>query len=82
MIEGNLMITLWLSGCSELGAKTRLTIRASGTEPKIKVYVECQSKEAKDLARHDAERALKAVSDTWFKDERFVIEERWKYIVQ
>ena len=36
VVEDNLMITLWLSNSTELQEGVRLTIRASGTEPKIK----------------------------------------------
>ena len=36
VLSDNMMITLWLSNNSELQEGVRLTIRASGTEPKIK----------------------------------------------
>ena len=36
VLPDNMMITLWLSKSSELQEGVRLTIRASGTEPKIK----------------------------------------------
>ena len=77
VVPGNLMITLWMSGSSELGDGTRVTIRASGTEPKIKVYIECRSKSGKDIARRGALVTLQAVIATWFCDRQFVIEERW-----
>ncbi|CAF9917801.1 MAG: hypothetical protein GOMPHAMPRED_001382 [Gomphillus americanus] len=78
VVPGNLMITFWMSGPSELGDSTRVTIRASGTEPKIKIYIECKSRSGKDVARNGALRTLQAVIATWFRDKQFVIEERWQ----
>lgn len=79
-VKGNLMITIWLTGSSKIGDTARVTIRASGTEPKVKIYVECKSKQGKDTARNGAAEILRAVAKTWFQDKRFTIEERWKHI--
>ena len=81
IVKGNLMITLWLTGSSKLGDSTRVTVRASGTEPKVKIYIECKSKDGKDVAKDGAVQVLRAVAKTWFQDKRFVIEERWRDIV-
>lgn len=81
VVEGNLMVTCWLKGHPSLGEGTRVTIRASGTEPKVKIYVECKDRTSKDAARNGALMVLRAVTRTWFQDSRFMIEERWKNIV-
>ena len=58
------MITCWLSpveGKEEHKCEgTKFTIRASGTEPKIKVYLECWDK-SEEKAQEGAKAVLKAM---------------------
>ncbi|KAL9000884.1 MAG: hypothetical protein Q9169_000639 [Polycauliona sp. 2 TL-2023] len=60
------MITCWLDG-SDSDKGIRFTVRASGTEPKIKLYLECRSKH-QDSARKGADQALQYLRKTWFHD--------------
>ena len=62
------MITCWLGpveGMEEQCEGTRFTIRASGTEPKIKIYLECWDGSA-ERAREGAKAVLKAVKVSIF----------------
>jgi phosphoglucomutase len=52
----------------ELDGHVRLTIRASGTEPKIKVYIECHCHH-RDDARKGADETLGALWKEWLKPE-------------
>ena len=69
------MITCWLSGNAHDDG-IRFTIRASGTEPKVKLYLECQSRSQAN-ARIGAAEMLKIINATWFQDKRLVLEERY-----
>lgn len=81
VVRGNLMVTLWLSAGAEgqavLQDGVRCTVRASGTEPKVKVYVECRSAIGRAEARYGAVAVMRAVLQTWFSGEGMLIEERW-----
>ena len=66
------MITCWLES-------VRFTIRASGTEPKIKIYLECPNKD-QEVARADALTVLKRISSEWFGDPKLVIEQKYAYL--
>lgn len=81
VVEGNRMVTLWLNGVEELEKGVRVTIRASGTEPKVKIYVECQSRNGREQARQGAVLVLKAVAKTWFGNESLQVEERWEDVL-
>jgi phosphoglucomutase len=52
----------------ELNDHVRLTIRASGTEPKIKVYIECHCSH-REGARKRADETLAALLKEWLKPE-------------
>lgn len=66
------MITCWLEGI-------RLTVRASGTEPKIKIYLECRDKN-QDAAKARAAEVLGRVSKEWFGDPNLVIEQKYAHV--
>lgn len=69
------MITCWLSeSSSDLGL--RFTIRASGTEPKIKIYLECQSHN-QESAKKGAAQVLNEVAHTWFNDPNLTMEDKY-----
>ena len=79
------MITCWLKNTNhadeaQQAQYTRFTIRASGTEPKIKIYLECSSGEDADTARMGAMEVLNAVKYTWFSGPGLVIEERYAHM--
>ncbi|KAL8788439.1 MAG: hypothetical protein Q9213_001662 [Squamulea squamosa] len=69
------MITCWLNG-SESDDGIRFTVRTSGTEPKIKLYLECRSKN-QDSARKGALGVLGWLKGTWFNDTTLKIEDRF-----
>jgi len=46
----------------------RFTVRSSGTEPKIKLYIECHAS-SREKARHGAEMVLQDLLKEWFKPE-------------
>ena len=69
------MVTCWLSG-TEIDDGVRFTIRGSGTEPKIKIYLECRSRQ-QDKAREGALKALKSINDTWLRDSRLGLEQKY-----
>ncbi|KAL8774951.1 MAG: hypothetical protein Q9209_000430 [Squamulea sp. 1 TL-2023] len=69
------MITCWLNG-SESDDGIRFTLRASGTEPKIKLYLECRSKN-QNSARKGALEVLGWLKETWFNDTSLKIEDRF-----
>ena len=76
------MITFWLTPASIAQKRCeggRFTIRASGTEPKIKIYLECWDSNA-EKARAGAATVLKGVKQAFFNDKAFVIEEKYKNI--
>ncbi|MCJ1411763.1 Phosphoglucomutase-3 [Ptychographa xylographoides] len=70
------MITFWLSG-SDFDDGIRFTIRASGTEPKVKIYLECRS-DQQGQARKGAMDILSTINLIWFSDERLVLEDRYQ----
>ena len=75
-----LMLTCWLApawGTTGLCRGGRFTIRASGTEPKIKLYLECWDADPQK-ARDGTATILKGVKEAYFSDESFVIEEKYK----
>ncbi|PSN64666.1 hypothetical protein BS50DRAFT_611885 [Corynespora cassiicola Philippines] len=53
----------------ELDDGARFTVRGSGTEPKIKLYIECVGKSS-DEAKQGAEEILKDLLSEWFKPEQ------------
>ena len=69
------MITCWLGG-TDFDDGVRFTIRGSGTEPKIKIYLECRGHQ-QDNAREGALKALKSINDTWFGDSRLIVEQKY-----
>ncbi|KAL8878769.1 MAG: hypothetical protein Q9198_003496 [Flavoplaca austrocitrina] len=69
------MITCWLDG-SDSDNGIRFTIRASGTEPKIKLYLECCSKH-QDSAHKGAVETLQYLRHSWFHDPILQIEDRF-----
>ncbi|SLM41191.1 hypothetical protein LPUS_12130 [Lasallia pustulata] len=68
------MITCWLDG-SKLDHGIRFTIRASGTEPKIKIYLECRS-QTQAKARAGAGEILHYLRQEWFDDPNLTLEEK------
>ena len=74
------MITCWLApkgDLEKLCEGIKFTIRASGTEPKIKIYLECWDSSA-ERALEGARVVLKAVKQAWFSDPNVVIEEKYR----
>ncbi|KAL8813672.1 MAG: hypothetical protein Q9223_000293 [Gallowayella weberi] len=69
------MITCWLES-SESDDGIRFTVRASGTEPKIKLYLECRSKD-QESAHKGAVEVLGWLKGGWFGDASLRIEERF-----
>ncbi|KAL8658913.1 MAG: hypothetical protein Q9226_000704 [Calogaya cf. arnoldii] len=69
------MITCWLDG-SDSDDGIRFTIRASGTEPKIKLYLECRSKNQQS-AHRGAVEVLQYIRQNWFQDPSLRIEDRF-----
>ncbi|RPB15275.1 hypothetical protein P167DRAFT_483112 [Morchella conica CCBAS932] len=50
----------------ELEGSVRFTVRGSGTEPKIKMYIECKAK-SQELARQGAQEVSEALTKEWFR---------------
>ena len=70
------MLTFWLSGSlSDDGI--RFTVRASGTEPKIKIYLESRGHD-RENARAGALEVLKVIHATWFRDPGLILEEKYE----
>ncbi|KAI4120621.1 MAG: hypothetical protein LQ338_006881 [Usnochroma carphineum] len=69
------MITCWLDG-SNTDDGIRFTVRASGTEPKIKIYLECRAKDH-DSANKGAMEMLGWLKRKWFTDPELQIEEKF-----
>ena len=70
------MLTFWFSGNGNDDG-IRFTIRGSGTEPKIKIYLECRSNN-RESARTGALETLKVIRSTWFADARLEMEKKYK----
>ncbi|EOD46227.1 putative phosphoglucomutase protein [Neofusicoccum parvum UCRNP2] len=60
--KGSQMITC------ELDGDVRFTVRGSGTEPKIKLYIECRAKSSEE-AQKGADEVLQDLLKEWFKPE-------------
>ncbi|KAF1984453.1 hypothetical protein K402DRAFT_144289 [Aulographum hederae CBS 113979] len=54
----------------DLGGEVRFTARGSGTEPKIKLYIECRGKSA-DEAKRGANEVLQDLLAEWFQPEKY-----------
>lgn len=65
--ESSQMITVQLSTKSNV-EHVRLTIRGSGTEPKLKVYIEARA-ESEDRSAHLAKDVWDTLRNEWFKPE-------------
>jgi len=52
----------------DLEGQVRFTVRGSGTEPKIKLYIECQAS-TKEAAQAGAKEVLRDLLEEWFKPE-------------
>jgi phosphoglucomutase len=53
----------------EVEDEVRFTVRGSGTEPKIKLYIECRAS-SREAAKAGAESVLKDLLAEWFKPEQ------------
>ncbi|MCJ1471591.1 Phosphoglucomutase-3 [Lambiella insularis] len=69
------MITCWLSGTDQ-DEGIRFTMRASGTEPKVKIYLECRGRRQED-AQKGALEILKTINSIWFADDRLILEDKF-----
>jgi phosphoglucomutase len=58
----------------EIEGGVRMTIRASGTEPKIKIYVECKCNSSKTAKKRALEVQQDAISD-WLNPQKFGLSE-------
>ncbi|KAF2421843.1 phosphoglucomutase-2 [Tothia fuscella] len=54
----------------ELEGDVRFTVRGSGTEPKIKFYIECKA-HSRDKAKKGADEVLADLLKEWFKPEKY-----------
>jgi phosphoglucomutase len=54
----------------ELEGHVRMTIRGSGTEPKIKIYVECKAR-SQEAAKQGAQEVQKDAIEEWLSPETF-----------
>ena len=54
----------------ELEGDVTFTVRGSGTEPKIKLYIECKAASSAE-AQAGADAVLKALVAEWFKVDEF-----------
>lgn len=69
------MITCWLERLDGVDEGVRFTVRASGTEPKIKIYLECRSSDPVS-AEVGAVKALERIKLEWFSDPALVMEKK------
>ena len=69
------MITCWLDKFDGTDEGIRFTVRASGTEPKIKIYLECHSNDPIS-AEMGAAQMLERVKVEWFNDPCLVMEKK------
>lgn len=73
--ESSQMITCWLKKVDGTDEGIRFTVRASGTEPKIKIYLECQSNDP-ILAEMGAAQTLEHITLEWFNDPCLIMEKK------
>lgn len=69
------MITCWLGKIDGTDEGIRFTVRASGTEPKIKIYLECHSND-RISAEMGAAQMLECIELEWFNDPCLAIEKK------
>ena len=69
------MITCWLEKLDGTDNGIHFTIRASGTEPKIKIYLECHSNDPTS-AETGAAQMIERIKLEWFNDPRLVMEKK------
>ena len=69
------MITCWLSKVDGTDEGIRFTVRASGTEPKIKIYLECHSNDPISAER-GAAQMLERIKQEWFYDPCLIMEKK------
>ena len=69
------MITCWLDKIDGSDEGIRFTVRTSGTEPKIKIYLECHARDAAS-AEKGATQMLEHIKLEWFNDPCLVMEEK------
>lgn len=69
------MITCWLSKVNGTDEGIRFTVRASGTEPKIKIYLECHSNDPIS-AETGAAQMLERIKLEWFNDLCLIMEKK------
>ncbi|KAI9872516.1 MAG: Phosphoglucomutase-3 [Pleopsidium flavum] len=83
------MITCWLAPKSQgtyagesvaLDHGVRFTVRASGTEPKIKLYLECQSRTSQ-RAKNGAAEVLQHLISKWFNNPGLKVEPKYRRMV-
>ena len=73
--KGSQMITCWLEKNNGTDEGIRFTIRASGTEPKIKIYLECHSHDPTS-AETGAAKMLERIKLEWFNDPCLIMEKK------
>lgn len=69
------MITAVLQPRELPAEKVRFTCRGSGTEPKLKVYIEGRSEQGEEAALDVARKCWNTLRDEWFKPEQNNLEE-------
>lgn len=69
------MITCWLKRFDGTDEGIRFTVRASGTEPKIKIYLECHSSDPRS-AEMGAAQMLERIKLEWFNNPCLIMEEK------
>ena len=69
------MITCWLEKVDGTDKGIRFTVRASGTEPKIKIYLECRSNDPTSAER-EAAQMLERIKLEWFNDPCLIMEKK------
>ena len=69
------MITCWLEKVDGTDRGIRFTVRASGTEPKIKIYLECHSNDSVSAAT-GAAQMLDRIKLEWFNDPCLILEKK------
>ena len=69
------MITCWLEKVGGTDEGIRFTVRASGTEPKIKIYLECHSNDSIS-AETVAAQMLEHIKLEWFNDPCLIMEKK------